>query len=281
MFKFQFTCFNLCFDEGSTGNEVSNEVGDESATANQNIDAGKQLAPQDGDRTFTQDEVNKFLASDRRQHQDKYKQLETTYQAALQNKTLANEDRIRLEKELEDLQASFRTKEQQIEFERKQAEKKYEDELAQTKTQLDKWQKLYKEETIDRALLDAAGVDAFQPAQIASLLRPNTQLKDEVDAQGKPTGKFTAMVDFQDIDEKTGEPIRTLRTPQDAVKRMKELKQLYGNLFKSNVVSGVGAGSADSVPNRNQQVDISNLTPEQYRKIRKENPEMLGLAKKY
>jgi hypothetical protein len=62
---------------------------------------------------------------------------------------------------------------------------------------------------------------------------------------------------------------------------MKELRQLYGNLFKSNVVSGVGSGSADSVPNRNQPLDVSSLTPEQYRKIRTENPELLGLKKKY
>lgn len=280
MFKSKFTCFALCFDDG--------DGGDPAATLNTPADPAPQPKPNDpapqppgNERTFTQEEVNKFLANDRRQHQDKYKQLEATYQAALQNRTLANEDRERLEKELEDLQASFRTKEQQIEFERKQSQEKYENELAEAKAQLEKWEKLYKEETIDRSLLDAAGPDAFQPEQIASLLRPNTQLKDEVDAQGKPTGKFTAMVDFQDIDEKTGEPIRTLRTPKDAVKRMKELKQLYGNLFKSNVVSGVGAGSADSVPNRNQQVDVANLTPEQYRKIRKENPELLGLSKKY
>ena len=86
------------------------------------------------------------------------------------------------------------------------------------------------------------------------------------------------MIDFPDIDEKTGENIKTLRSPQDAVKRMKELPQLYGNLFKANVVSGIGSGSAaGGVPTGTGKVDVSKLSSEQYRKLRAENPAAIGL----
>jgi hypothetical protein len=123
--------------------------------------------------------------------------------------------------------------------------------------------------------------DAFNSGQIVGLLRPITELRPEWDKDGKETGRLVPMIDFPDVDEKTGENIKTLRTPQDAVKRMKELPQNYGNLFKSNVVSGVGAGTAagTGVP-ASGTVDARKLTPEQYRKIREENPELLGLKRR-
>jgi len=83
------------------------------------------------------------------------------------------------------------------------------------------------------------------------------------------------MIDFPDIDEKTGEEIKTLRTPMDAVKRMKEIPKIWGNLFKSNVVSGVGAGQG--VAPGTGEIDPTTLTSEQYMKLRRENPEKLGL----
>ena len=135
----------------------------------------------------------------------------------------------------------------------------------------------FRSEKIDRSLLDAAGSDAFNPSLIVDLLRPITDLKEEAGEDGTPTGKLVPMVNFNDIDEKTGEPIKTLRTPAEAVKRMKELPEQYGGLFKSNVVSGVGAGSAEGSVGKSGPVDINKLTPEQYRKLRKENPEALGL----
>jgi hypothetical protein len=229
---------------------------------------------------FTQDDVNKFLADDRRKHQERYSNLEKTYQSVLGSNQLGQAEREKLEKDLQDLQASFRTKEQQLEFEKKQAAKQYEDDLTKAKQQVTRWEQLYRDEKIDRSLLDAAGQDAFNPSQIVNLLRPVTELKEEVDSSGRPTNQLIPMVKFRDIDEKTGEPIETLRTPQDAVKRMKELPNLYGNLFKSNVVSGVGAGAAQSSGISGGKIDVTRLSPEQYRKLRTENPEALGLSRR-
>jgi hypothetical protein len=232
--------------------------------------------------TFNQDDVNKFLAEDRRKHVEKFKQLESSYQGILQDKTLASEQRSRLQTELEDLQKSFRTKEQQMEFEKKQAASKYENELGELKGRATKWEAMYKDQVIQTSLQGAAASgEAFNPTQIIGLLRPMTELRDEIDGDGKSTGKIVPMIDFPDIDEKTGENIKTLRSPQDAVKRMKELPQLYGNLFKANVVSGVGSGSAaGGSGSGGGKVDVSKLTADQYRKLRAEHPEQLGLRKR-
>jgi len=238
--------------------------------------SGNQTPPQ-----FTQDDLNKFLAEDRRKHQEKYKQLETSYQGLMQTKGLAEDEKQKLRVEFEDLQKTFRTKEQQMEFEKKQSTLKYESELTEWKQKAVRWEGAYKDQVVQTSLQDAAiSGEAFNPNQIIGLLQPITELRPDIDKEGKETGRLVPMIDFPDIDEKTGESIKTLRSPKDAVKRMKELPQLYGNLFKSNVVSGVGAGTAAGNVAGNGRVDASKLTPEQYRKIRQDNPELLGLKRR-
>jgi hypothetical protein len=59
---------------------------------------------------------------------------------------------------------------------------------------------------------------------------------------------------------------------------MKELPSLFGNLFKSNIVSGVGAGTATGGNmSGSGRVDPKKISTEQYMRLRKENPEALGL----
>lgn len=268
--------FILCFDgEGDAGD--AGDVGDPGDTGDTGQADGSESAS-DGDRSFTQADVNRFLADDRRKHEARYKKLEQTMQNQLKNAQLNAGERQKLQQELDDLQASFRTREQQAEYERKKAQQQYESQLKETQERAQRWETLFRSEKIDRSLLDAAGSDAFNPTLIVDLLRPVTDLKEETNEDGEPTGKLVPMVNFNDIDEKTGEPIKTLRTPTEAVKRMKELPQVYGGLFKSNVVSGVGAGSAEGTVGKTGKVDVTKLSPEQYRKLREENPQALGLS---
>lgn len=255
MLKFTQPVFVLCYD-GDNG---------DAGTANQAAPTGNATG---GERTFTQADLNKILAEDKRKHQERYGQLEASYQELLQSQTLSKDERDKLQARLEDVQKSLRTKEQQAEYERKQAEEKYKNELKTEKERAQYWENLFKQETVVRSLQDAAqAADAFNSSQIVGLLRPYTELKD-VD------GKLAPMVDFPDIDEKTGAEIRTLRTPQDAVKRMRELPKVYGNLFKSNVVSGVGAGQAST--GNPDNIDYSNMTAEEYRKHRDAIKKRLG-----
>ena len=61
---------------------------------------------------------------------------------------------------------------------------------------------------------------------------------------GKPTGKYKPMVEMQDVNTTTGEMETKAYTPEDAVKKMKDMPETWGNLFRSGVVSGIGAGTA-------------------------------------
>jgi hypothetical protein len=206
--------------------------------------------------------VNKFLAEDRRKHTERYAALEGEYKVLLDNQNLTTEARDSLQGRLDDLQASQRTTEQQVEYERKQAEEKFQNVVKTEKQRADHWEDKYKTNEIQRSLQDAAvAADAFNPSHIVALLQPGTELKEG------ENGELVPMVKFADIDEKTGEPTETLRTPTEAVKRMRELPQIHGCLFKSNVVSGVGSGSGEAA-GASSDIDYTKMTPEYYREHR-------------
>lgn len=237
--------------------------------------------PPPSGKTFTQDDVNRFLAEDRRKTEARYKaelsKAEKNYQELLENKNLSDEQRAKLEESLEDVRKQLRTKEQQLAHEKKTLEEQYKSKIAETEQKASYWESLFRETEINRSLYDAAvAEDAFQPNQVVTLIRSNTKLVEDENAKGK----YKVVVDFLDIDPATNEEVMTLRTPREAVKRMKELPELYGNLFKSGVVSGIGGSSGTPGTGPNGQVDVRKLTPEQYMKLRKEAPEKLGLRGK-
>ena len=254
--------FVLCYEGEGEGE------GQGQGTENNAGDGGNAGGGEPGAFTPEQQErVNKILAKEKREHQAKFEKLEASLTQLAEDKNLTEQDKERLMKDAEDLRKQLRTRETQAEVDRKNTEAKYKNELEETKAAAEKWEKMFKQSTVQRELLDAAAQgEAYEPSQIVQLLLPQTELKEE-------DGRFKVMVNFQDVDEKTGDPIETLRTPTEAVNRMKELKRSK-NLFTSGVVSGIGG---DNVAGQTGEIDVSNLTQEQYRKIRAENPERLGL----
>lgn len=236
----------------------------------------------DPNARFDQEMVNKIvqdrLAKDRKKHEERYKQLETSHQDLLANEALSTEGRKALEQSLENLQRQHRTKEEQAKIEKNQLKLDYETELAQYKEAATRWERQHKDYMIEKSLIDAAVAhDAFRPDQIFKIVREWTKLVDAVDESGKPTGQLTPMVDLPDVDADTGKAIITQRTPMEAIERLQELQ---GNLFKANVVSGVGGNSATGgvQPGATGQfVDQKELTTAQWMKIYQEDPTKLGI----
>jgi hypothetical protein len=201
----------------------------------------------------------------------------------LASKNLTTQEREQLAQRLEDMQKETRTKEQQQAHERKQMEEMHATKLEEEKKGRVQWENRFRESMVERSLQDAAVTgDAFQPSQVMTILRQMTRLSESTDEKtGKGTGKFKVVVDFPDTDPTTGEAIVTLHTPESAVKRMKELPAIYGNLFKSGVVSGIGSSSATGglASGQSGKLDVRKLTPQQYAEVRAKNPELLGLRR--
>lgn len=217
-----------------------------------------------------QAQINKILAEDKRKHQAQFQKLEAQLKETLTNAKLTSEERAKLEESLENERKRFLTKEEQAKIEKKQLEDRYTGELVQAKTEAETWRTKYTESTITRALQDAAvSGDAYNPNTVVTVLRQMVKMVND-----------TPMIDFVDVSEDTGEAIVKQMTPSEAIARMKQLPDAYGNLFKSGVVGGVGAASATGglPPGSNGRIDPKKITSmEQYLKIRKENPGALGL----
>ncbi len=279
-----------CFDGDGDGAGAGAGAGDgDGAGAGAGDGAGAGAGAGDGagdSKTFDTAAVNKIveerLARDRKSREaatkEDYRTLETSYNELLEHKTLSDEERSKAEERLLSVQNQLRTKEERAKHEKDQLQNDYE---TQSKTEREArkiWEDRFHQSSIDRALQDAAvSHDAWNIDHIVQLLRPMTKLTPLHDESGTETGQFDPVVDFPDHDDK-GDKVTFSGTPDEIVKRMKEIKQ-HANLFKSNVVSGLGAnnatGGAASGPGGS--VDVSKLTEAQYRKIRKENPELVGM----
>lgn len=219
--------------------------------------------------------VNEIVAAERRKHQAPLQVAEKQIQDLLAGKSLSDTERQKAEETLATVQMQLRTKEQQAALDRQKLEEAHGKTLKEVAEKATLWETRYKDSTRDRALLDAAvSGDAYQPTQLVTILKPMTKLVEE-------QGEFKTMIEFPDTDPVTNERSTFLRTPEEAVKRMRELPEIYGNLFKSGVVSGIGSNSATGglTPGKDGKVDLEKLAkdPEQFRKVMRENPALLGL----
>ena len=280
-----------CFDgDGGDGGDAAAAA---AAKAKTDADAAAAAAAGGGGgggddgKSFNKDDVNRIvqerLSRDRESreaaHQEKYKDLETRYTELLSEENLGEETRTKLTGQLEDVRKQLRTKDQEAAHQRKLLQDGHDVELTKAVKSAESWESRFRESSITRELQDAAVThDAYEAGQIVALLRPMTKLVEVVDeTTNEPTGEYKTVVDFPDVDAKD-QAVMTQRTPTEAVKRMKEVVT-SANLFRSNVVAGVGAGNATGgvTPGANGKVDVRKLSTEQYMKLRKENPELLGL----
>jgi hypothetical protein len=236
--------------------------------------AGAGTGAGDGKILFTQEDLNRILAEDRRKHQAQLKEQAEKLESVLKSSQLTEQDRKVLQENLAALQGQLRSTEAAAAKEKQELEQAYHVKLKESEKKAQTWESLYRDSTVQRALQDAAVKnDAFSPSQIVTLLKPMTK---------RPTNSYEVKVEMLDVNPKTGDQEVMVRSPEDAVKRMKELPEQYGNLFKSGVVSGIGSSSATGglMPGQGGRIDVRKLTPQQYREIRAKNPELLGLAPK-
>jgi len=237
-----------------------------------------------GDKTFTQEEMNRILAEDKRKHQAQLQKMESQLTELAKSKTLTDQERATLKENLDAIAGQLRTKEQQAQLEKRQMEEAHATKMAEADQKAQVWESLYRDSTIARSLQDAAVKhEAFNTSQIVTQLKPWTRLIEIMDEKtSKGTGKYQVVVEMPDVDPTTGQPVPFTGTPEDAVKRMKEMPEQWGNLFKSGVVSGIGSSSATGglIPGQGGKIDVRKLTPQQYREIRSKNPELLGLRRR-
>jgi len=197
--------------------------------------------PADPPKSFGQDDVDRIVKSRLRKHEDELKKTVLEMQALQARADLTQEERTDWEKRVELLNNTLLSKEEMAAKEAKRAADEHQKKVNDISTEVDLWKKRYTDSTIQRSLQDAAiQHKAFYPGQLVSILDRDTRLVEEL-VEGKPTGKLTPRVRFEDVDS-DGKPKTLDLTPLEAVKRMTEIGK-YQNLFAGSGTGGVGGRS--------------------------------------
>lgn len=217
------------------------------------------------DKKFSQDDVNKMLAEDRRKHKATLDKTIRELEALRTKKSLTDDERKELDKRIEELNTTLLTKEELAKKEKDKIIRKHQEEQEKLSNELTSWKSRFTDSTVKRSITDAAvEFNAFVPEQIVAILHPMTRLSEIMDGD-TPTGEYVAKVRFPDTD-KDGKPITLDLAVPEAVKRMTEIEK-YFNLFRTE-----GTGGLNSRPVKgSENIDIREIAkdPKKYREARK------------
>jgi hypothetical protein len=256
-----------CFD-----NE-SDDTGDAGANADAAAAAAAGApAAAAGEKSFNQAQLNEVVGKEKKKLNEKYATLEANYTELLEQQGLSDSHRQKLQTDLENIQAQMRTKEQQIEFEKKQARTKFESELKASVDERDYYRNLFETTTSQREITDAAmELEGFNGQDFIAHLGPRSRVADEVDAEGKKTGRKVTQITWDITDPESGKTTQVEKRPKEVIKMMKEDPDgRWGNLFKSNVARGVGSGSAPGQAQGAGAINHAKLTDEEYFRMRED-----------
>ncbi len=219
-------------------------------------------------RTFTQDEVNRFVSQQHKALLDKNQELVGQLEALQQNKSLTEEERTNLQTQIDQLKSTYETKEQQAKIQYDKDKKKWETTEKTLSTERDAWKTRFEQTGIDNEIATEFAADAINIAQIRAILKPVAKYTEVLD-EGKPTGRYQTTVDFEGRDTK-GNPVPLKGISlKDAKKAMLEQPDLYGNLFKNTANGGTGVSPAGTASN-GKIGDIDKMSPAEYAKHREE-----------
>jgi len=225
--------------------------------------------------TFTQDQLNKMMADNRRKLAQQNQQLVSELETLKEQSNLTTQQKEELEGRINQLQEQFMTKEEIAKKEQAKLVKLTEEEKAKLKNEAESWRNRYSTATVQRSLTDAAVEGkAVSPEQLVAILGTVTSLQPVIGEDGKPTGDYAPIVKFNDVDS-NGKPIVLDLTPQQTVKRMKELPQRFGNLFQSDATGGLGGHSGSGAGGSGISPSVTALKDlGAYAKWRKEHPDL-------
>jgi len=254
----------ICWDNEGGDSSAGDAAGGDSGAGDTGGNTGGTATQE---KTFTQEEVNKFVAERNKAVNAQLKVAEENYESQLKQSSLTKEQRDKVSADLEAVRNEMMTKEQRAEAEKKKIEANYKTELEAAGKEASKYKSLYETSTINREIQDAAiKNDGFSATQFIAHLAPQSKMVEEVDAEGKTTGKLVARVEWTSVDEEGQKHVSQL-TPEEAVIKMKENVVDFGNMFKPNVAAGIGAGTAPGQTSAAGQVDHAKISDADYMKM--------------
>ncbi len=233
----------------------------DTTTTNQNPPANE---------TFTKEQVNELLLKET----DKVKKERDATVAQLEqlkkSQGLTAKEKEALTKQIDDLKSLNLSKEEQAKIEAARLEKTFGEEKENILSERNHWKNQYEAYRIDNEIYKAADkAKAFSADQLVDFLKPKTKLIERKEVvNGKEEIVYTTLVKFADRD-KDGKPVMLDLSVEDAIKRMRELPTVYGNLFKSETKGGTGLLNSEQVGDTGGSGFSPNMGMEKYLELRK------------
>jgi hypothetical protein len=218
-------------------------------------------------KTFTEDQVNKIVQDRLARAQKDTEGLSSRVEDLTNKVSMSQQEKDEIAAQLEEANNRYKTAEQIAAEKAEKAQTAHAEALRVANDQTAHYKGLYETNVIDQAITGAMGeFEAMPGPALPAILSPMTVVKETVDTEGKPTGKFAPVVSYPDVDDDKN-PVTLDLSVRDAVKRMSEDEQ-YGNLFKGKGTGGVGGGNAGG--GRAATQDVKGMSAAEYQRQRKE-----------
>lgn len=276
LWTLELTCFDndgdaaaATGDPGTDGEAAAAAAAAATEQAAKDAEAALEAAGKKGDKTFTQDDLNKIVGERNKALKGKFETMEGNYKELLEQTNLSVAAREKLEHDLAEVQNELMTREQRVEAEKLKAQNKFDMDINAANESRLYYKDLYESSTVDRAIIDAASSDdAYNGEDFIVHLKPKAKVIEELDINGEKTGHWVPRIEWMTTNE-SGEIETTLKTPKEAVAAMKEMPK-HGNLFNSNVAKGVGAGTAPGQVSAAGSINQTKISDADYMKLRKD-----------
>lgn len=217
-----------------------------------------------------QQKLNALIAEERRKQESTNRTLVEQLEQLKKSSGMSEQEKANLQARIDELTATYTTKEQQQQTEYQKLEKKLETETKKAKETVDTLTKQlhnkYKQVDLSEA---AASHKAISGKQVVTILWDQTVVEEALDENGRPTGELVTRVNFEGKD-KEGKPVKLKLSPKDAVKAMTEMPDEYGNLFENTSRGGLGQGGNQPGGGNGRIPNIEDMSPQDYAKYRQQ-----------
>lgn len=190
---------------------------------------------------YTKEEVEAMMDNQKKTFTNTI-QRTTEQLEALKKSGYSEDERKKMEETIKNLQEANMSKDDILKRELAAREKDYSGKLQEQTKQTETWRTRYIGTLKEQAIISAAVEHgAFSVDQIKDILNHRTTMVEDLDEKGQGLGTYKPQVTLQD-----GEGKQLKLSPKDALTRMKQEPNLWGNLFKSNLTGGFGGTNSDT-----------------------------------
>lgn len=219
--------------------------------------AGGGAAGGDGNRNFSQEDVNTIMKKEREKFQQKQRETLKQLEDIRAEKNLTDEHAKKLDDQIKSIRADLMTEKERAEAEKARLAEEHKRVLEMTTSELNAWRDRYTSSQILSALHGAASKHgAYNNEQVVAILRDSAKFAEVKDKDGNPSGEYRTEFKGK-VKEGDKFVVKEGLTADEVVAGLKAQTE-FANLFLASRKGGTGYR-----PGSEGAAGGSNLTPTQ------------------